>query len=137
MSQSIRRALYRAKGLPDPGPTPSVAQIQLTILVERPMVKVIDDLYEFVTKHFPSRNDFLVTLLQDGLSGALQAKVEAEDAALRAQAADSAPSIEVDRPALEIVNPGVDPVEGAKISARLRALRGDGGGPSAVERPRG
>lgn len=128
MSQSIRRALYRAKGLPDPGPTPSVAQTQLTILVERPLVEAIDGLHALVEKHFESRNDFLVELLNEGLRSAAQAATEAA-AALAAQQEQEA------RPAIEIVNPALAAGEAERISARLRALRGEGlAGPSAVER---
>jgi hypothetical protein len=117
LSQSIRRALYRAKGLPDPGPTPSVEMTQLTILIPREVAKAIDDLHEFVTREFPSRNDFLEELLKEGLRSALQAQQEAL-AAMAAQQKEEA------RPAIEVTNPGLEPAEAAKISARLQALRG-------------
>lgn len=123
MSQSIRRALYRAKGLPDPGPTPSVEQTQLTILLDRELVKKIDELADFLVKQFPSRNDLLVELLKEGLRSAAQAALEAEQAMQQR----AVPDIAVDRTAeTEVVNPGLSIEERAEMSARLRALRGQG-----------
>lgn len=127
MSQSIRRAMYRAKGLPDPGPTPSVDMTQLTILVPRSIAKALDDVHEFVSKDFPSRNDFLEEILKEGLRSAIQAQKEALEALAAREAEEAKPAIEVDdaRPKEVIVNPALEPAERERISARLRALRGE------------
>lgn len=129
MSQAIRRALYRAKGLPDPGPTPSVEQVQFTVLVSKFMGAAINDLADMLHVQFPSRNDLIVALLEDGLRSAAQAAAEAQ-AIKEAIAAEVKPDIEVDvdanadRPTLEIVpKEGVTPAEAAQISARLQKLR--------------
>lgn len=125
MSQSIRRALYRAKGLPDPGPTPSVEMTQLTILVERELAKKVDELHEFLIKQFPSRNDLLLELLKEGLRSAAQAALEAE----RAMQQTKTPDIQMDPPKvhdLTVENVGIPAEERKAISSRLAALRGEG-----------
>ncbi len=127
MSQSIRRALYLANGLPYPGPTPAVDPMQLTILIPRQMNEAINSLSDFVAKEFPFHNDFLVELLSEGLRSAAQA-------ALEAQQALEAKKTESNRPAIEIVNPGLEPGEAARISARLQALRSGSPGPQYGER---
>lgn len=139
MSQSIRRALYREKGLPDPGPSPSVEQVQLTVLVPKFKAEAINGLHDMLVKHFPSRNDLINELLDAGLREAAQAAAEAQAikeqqaavAAIVAEEADKVRPVESadpasDRPSLIITNPGLDPAEAAKISARLQALRGQG-----------
>jgi hypothetical protein len=137
VSQSIRRALFKAKGLPDPGPTPSVEMTQLTILIPRKVAKAIDELHAFVESHFPSRNDFLEELLREGLGVALQSQKEAIAALEAMQREEARPAIEVEtdhRPAEIINNPALEPQERERISARLRALRGEPVGAVAVER---
>ena len=87
------------------------------------LVKKIDELADFLVKQFPSRNDLLAELLKEGLRSAAQAALEAEQA--MAQAAK--PAIAVEQPAeVEVVNPGLSMEQRAEMSARLRALRGQG-----------
>jgi hypothetical protein len=128
MSQSIRRALYRAKGLPDPGPSPSMMLTELRILVETPLAKAIDELHEMVSKEMPSRNDYLVELLKEGLRGAAEAGIEAQ----RELAERQHPDHVEPRPSIEITNPGIPAEERDAISSRLRSLRGEDLAPAAA-----
>lgn len=73
MSQSKRRAQYRAKGLPDPGPTPTVEMAQIAVVLPRAMADAIDRLHATVQQALPSRNDFLVGLIATGLQGGMAA----------------------------------------------------------------
>jgi len=132
--------MFKAKGLPDPGPTPSVDRVLISVLVPKRVAQAIDELHEFVVKEFPARSDFMEELLKEGLRSAAQAQQEALAAALQAkQAPVTEPDTVVDaegRPALVVTNPGLDPVEAVKISDRLRALRGEGVAPTLAVKQR-
>lgn len=132
MSQSIRRALYRAKGLPDPGPTPTSMLTEFTIVVEREVGRMIDELHEQVQKHFGSRNDFLVELLKEGLRGAADAAAEVAQAKAEIAKLDHSPRL----PSIEITNPAIEAKERDAISSTLRMLRGEDLAPGAAYRER-
>lgn len=124
MSQSIRRAVYRAKGLPDPGPTPTHMYREFSLVVEKPLGDTIDTLYELVQRHFESRNDFLIELLKEGVTVAHTAALDAaREQQAREPGGEKADTKVVG--GLDITNPDIPAGERDAISSRLRMLRGE------------
>jgi hypothetical protein len=126
VSQSIRRALYRSKGLPDPGPSPSVEQVQLTVLIPKLLAKAIDDLADYLSTQFPSRNDLILALLEDAIQSAAQAAADAQAKKDELDRIAAEPAIATTPRPIEVDNPALTVQERGEMSARLRALRGEG-----------
>lgn len=102
---------------PDPGPQPAVKLSRIEIILPSEIVGAINELYEFVDRHFASRNEFLVELLQEGVKVAALAQRAAQEAMERqAQAAVVEPLVQL---ATHV------PAGMKDASDRLRALRGE------------
>lgn len=57
---------------------PIVNTVLETVILPKTVSEGITKLWDFLKKHYPSRHDFLVELIREGLASAMQARDEAE-----------------------------------------------------------